>query len=103
MLSIYYLFHTIYASARDDVSVWKGDALPMLFCRVDDNIHDHVKDGMDVPDGLDKRVGNIRVALYRGENGQWGFRTTEEDEAEGEGWRFGVGQAGDGHQNQARD
>ncbi|KAM7224419.1 Protein of unknown function (DUF3176) domain containing protein [Rhypophila decipiens] len=82
LASIYYLFHTIYRTSRADVSAWKGDALPMLFCRVDENIHDHVKDAMDVPDGLDKRIGGIRVALYRGENGQWGFRTIEEEEAE---------------------
>ncbi|KAK0629998.1 hypothetical protein B0T17DRAFT_206942 [Bombardia bombarda] len=78
LLSIYFLFHTIIVSARDGVSVWKGGALPMLFCRVDDNIHDHVADGMDVPDGLEERVGHIRIAMYRGENGQWGFRTTED-------------------------
>ncbi|KAK3393681.1 hypothetical protein B0H63DRAFT_555011 [Podospora didyma] len=76
LLSIYFLFHTIWASARDDVSAWKGGALPMLFCRVDDNIHDHVGDGMDVPNGLEERVGDIRVAMYRAENGQWGFRST---------------------------
>ncbi|KAK0734200.1 hypothetical protein B0T26DRAFT_687642 [Lasiosphaeria miniovina] len=77
MLAVYFLLHTMAASARDRVSVWKGGALPMLFCRVDDNIHRHVGDGMDVPDGLDERVGHIRVAMYRCENGQWGFRTAK--------------------------
>ncbi|KAK0731355.1 hypothetical protein B0H67DRAFT_69886 [Lasiosphaeris hirsuta] len=79
VLSVYFLLHTIIASARDGVSVWKSGALPMLFCRIDDNIHDHVGDGMDVPDGLEERVGDVCVAMYRGENGQWGFRTTSGD------------------------
>ncbi|KAK3341296.1 hypothetical protein B0T25DRAFT_465506, partial [Lasiosphaeria hispida] len=79
VLSVYFLLHTIIASARDGVSVWKSGALPMLFCRIDDNIHDRVGDGMDVPDGLEERVGDVCVAMYRGENGQWGFRTASGD------------------------
>ncbi|KAK3329518.1 hypothetical protein B0H66DRAFT_526903 [Apodospora peruviana] len=76
LISIYYLFHAIFSSARFGVPVWRGGALPMLFSRVDDNINDRVGDGMDVPNGLEDRVGHIPVAMYRGENGQWGFRTT---------------------------
>ncbi|KAK3694910.1 hypothetical protein B0T22DRAFT_86826 [Podospora appendiculata] len=76
LLSIFFLFHTIVASARDGVSAWKGGVLPMLFCRVDENILEHVGDGMDVPDGLEECVGQIKVAMYRTEGGQWAFRTT---------------------------
>lgn len=79
ILSLYYLVHTILTSARDEVSVWKGSALPMLFCRIDPNIHRRVGSALDVPTGLDDRVGHLRVALYRGENGEWAFRTTAED------------------------
>ncbi|KAK1834292.1 hypothetical protein QBC39DRAFT_379844 [Podospora conica] len=81
VVAIYLLLHTIIASARDGVSVWKSAALPMLFIRVDDDIHERVRDGMDVPDGLDERIGDMQVALYRGEGGQWGFRTPSVDEA----------------------
>lgn len=80
VVSAYLLLHTIIASARNGVSVWKSAALPMLFIRVDDDIHEQVRDGMDVPDGLDERIGGMRVALYRGEGGQWGFRTPSVDE-----------------------
>lgn len=82
ILSVLYLFHTIVASARDGVSVWKANVLPMLFCRLDDTILSRVGTGMDEPDGLDQRVGELRVAMYRGEDGQWGFRTVSVDEDE---------------------
>ena len=80
VLSVYLLLHTIITSARDRVSVWKSAALPMLFIKVDENIHERVRDGMDVPNGLDERIGDLKVALYRGENRQWGFRTPVNDE-----------------------
>ncbi|KAK3354672.1 hypothetical protein B0H65DRAFT_504715 [Neurospora tetraspora] len=76
LISFYYFFRTVVISARHGVSAWKGDALPMLFVRVDDNIHAHVGDGMDVPDGLMGRVGNIRIAMYRDEDGQWRFSSS---------------------------
>lgn len=79
-LSVYYLFHTIIAGARDGISVWKSGALPMLFCRVDERIQDRVGDGMDGPGGLEERVGHLQVAMYRAENGQWTFRTTSAEE-----------------------
>lgn len=83
--SLYFLSHTIVRGAHDGVSVWKSDALPMLFCRIDTGIHDQVKDGMDVPKGLEERVGHTRVALYRGEKGEWTFRTVK-DGQESRGW-----------------
>ena len=79
-LSLYYLFQTVVDSARDGVPVWKGNALPMLFCRVDQNIHDRVGTGMDEPGGLEERLGHLRVAMYRHEEGYWGFRTTSAEE-----------------------
>ncbi|CCC09223.1 hypothetical protein SMACR_04982 [Sordaria macrospora] len=82
LISFYYFFRTAVISARHGVSAWKGDALPMLFVRVDDNIHAHVGDGMDVPGGLTDRVGNIRIAMYRDEDGQWRFRSTRDDPKE---------------------
>ncbi|KAK3950306.1 hypothetical protein QBC32DRAFT_372077 [Pseudoneurospora amorphoporcata] len=75
LISFYYFFRTVVINARHGVSAWKGDALPILFVRVDDNIHAHVGDGMDVPGGLMDRVGNIRIAMYRDEDGQWRFRS----------------------------
>lgn len=78
--SLYFLGHTILTGAHDGVSVWKSDALPMLFCRIDTRIHDKVRDGMDVPNGLEERVGHTRVALYRGQRGEWTFKTVEGDD-----------------------
>jgi hypothetical protein len=80
LLGLFYLVRTMVASAHDRVSAWKSDALPMLFCQIDARIHDRVQDGMDMPDGLVERVGQTAVALYQGENGQWMFRATDEDE-----------------------
>ncbi|KAK5663561.1 hypothetical protein OQA88_3992 [Cercophora sp. LCS_1] len=80
LLSVCYLFHTIVASARDGVSVWKANVLPMLFCRLDGSIRSRVGNGMDEPDGLDERVGELRVAMYRREDGQWGFRAVSVEE-----------------------
>jgi hypothetical protein len=80
LLSIYYLCYTIIASARDGVSAWKCGALPMLFCRVDDNIRERVGDGMDEPDGLEERIGHLSVAMYRAEKGEYAFRTTSAEE-----------------------
>ncbi|KAB5549977.1 hypothetical protein GE09DRAFT_1223787 [Coniochaeta sp. 2T2.1] len=78
--SLWFLSHTILRGAHDGVSVWKSDVLPMLFCKVDNGIHDRVKDGMDVPNGLEERVGHAKVALYRGERGEWTFRTVRDGE-----------------------
>jgi hypothetical protein len=78
--SLWFLLHTIVRGAHDGVSVWKSDALPMLFCRIDSGIHERVRDGMDVPNGLEERVGHTKVALYRGEKGEWSFRTVRDGE-----------------------
>lgn len=80
LVSVLYLFNTIIASGRDGVSAWKGGALPMLFCRVDESILEHVGNGMDEPDGLNETVGRLQVAMYRTERGQWAFRTTSAEE-----------------------
>ncbi len=76
--SIYYLLHTIAESSKDGVSVWKSGVLPMLFCRIDRQIHEKVGHGMDIPDGLEERVGRTKVALERTPKGEWTFKTTED-------------------------
>jgi hypothetical protein len=63
-MTVFFLMRTVWIGDRDGVSVWKSDALPMLFCRIDTSIHDKVKDAMDVPHGLDQRVGDIRELPY---------------------------------------
>jgi hypothetical protein len=57
--------------------VWRSEALPMLCCRVDTGIHDQARDVMDVPNGLEERVGHTQVALYSGGKGEWTFRTVD--------------------------
>ena len=83
ILSIYFLFHTIISSVRNGVSAWKTSALPMLFCRVDEKLRERAGDAMDEPDGIEERVGDLRVALSRADDGQWGFRMVSDDELRG--------------------
>ncbi|KAF6811797.1 hypothetical protein CSOJ01_05525 [Colletotrichum sojae] len=79
VVSIYYLVHTIIKGARDGISVWKSDSLPMLFCRIDPSILARVGNGMDVPNGLDDRVGEVKVCLMREEDGDWVFKPIESE------------------------
>ncbi|KAK1500579.1 hypothetical protein CTAM01_06514 [Colletotrichum tamarilloi] len=81
IISIYYLLHTIIRGARDGISVWKSDSLPMLFCRIDASILAKVGDGMDVPNGLDVAVGNVNVCLLREDDGDWVFKPIESEES----------------------
>ncbi|OHE99848.1 hypothetical protein CORC01_04749 [Colletotrichum orchidophilum] len=81
MISIYHLFHTIIRGARDGISVWKSDSLPMLFCRIDASILAKVGDGMDVPNGLDEAVGDVKVCLWREDDGDWVFKPIESEES----------------------
>jgi hypothetical protein len=82
MGSIYYLCMIMTQAARDGVSAWKGDSLPMLFCQIDRGIHGKVKNGMDVPGGLEDRVGQTEVSLERdASTGEWIFRTPESAES----------------------
>ncbi|KAI1129247.1 hypothetical protein F5Y10DRAFT_276934 [Nemania abortiva] len=60
-------------TAHDQVCAWKTDSLPMLFCHVSKTIHAQVGDGMDVPKGLNHRVGRTEIELIRGDNGEWVF------------------------------
>lgn len=74
ILAFCYLAQTVWRTARDQVCAWKGDSLPMLFCHVDQSICAQVRDGMDVPEGLNDRVGRTEVELVQQDNGQWLFR-----------------------------
>ncbi|KAI0452341.1 hypothetical protein F5B21DRAFT_506358 [Xylaria acuta] len=60
-------------TAHDQVCAWKTDSLPMLFCHVSKTIHAQVRDGMDVPEGLNHHVGRTEVELIRKDNGEWVF------------------------------
>lgn len=84
VISIYYLVHTIIKGARDGISVWKSDSLPMLFCRIDPSILAMVGDGMDLPNGLDDRVGEVKVCLMREEDGDWVFKPMESEASSSE-------------------
>lgn len=81
LMGFCYLAQTVWRTARDRVCAWKGDSLPMLFCTVDARIHEQVLDGMDVPGGLNKRIGQTEVELVRTTDGQWFFRTAPSAES----------------------
>ncbi|KAK4191790.1 hypothetical protein QBC35DRAFT_459828 [Podospora australis] len=89
LLSIYFLFHTIIASSRDGICAWKSGVLPMLFCGVDEGLYERGGGYMDVPGGLEERVEGTRVAMFRGEDGRWGFREVEGDLRDAEEERVG--------------
>ncbi|KAI1331337.1 hypothetical protein F5Y16DRAFT_408047 [Xylariaceae sp. FL0255] len=71
--AILYLMQTVWRTAHDRVCAWKNDSLPMLFCHIADDIRAHVENGMDIPEGLKERVGNIEVELTRNDEGEWKF------------------------------
>ncbi|KAK9777244.1 hypothetical protein SCAR479_05973 [Seiridium cardinale] len=74
VIAFLYLIQTVWRTARDHVSAWKGDSLPMLFAHIDKGIHQVVANGMDMPGGLTDRVGRTQVELIRRQNGQWLFK-----------------------------
>ncbi|KAK4647658.1 uncharacterized protein QC761_103360 [Podospora bellae-mahoneyi] len=81
LLSIYFLFHTVLACSMAGVRAWKGEVLPLLFCRVDEGLYERGRAGLEIPGGLEKRVAGENVAMYRSaEDGGWGFRTVEHGE-----------------------
>ncbi|RDA87087.1 hypothetical protein CP532_0168 [Ophiocordyceps camponoti-leonardi (nom. inval.)] len=75
-ISLYYLLTTVVVGARDGVSAWKCDSLPMLFSRIHPTILAMALDKMDVPSGLDD-LGKSRVALVKDSNGCWTFESTD--------------------------
>ncbi|KAI1342804.1 hypothetical protein F5Y15DRAFT_412481 [Xylariaceae sp. FL0016] len=80
IVALLYLMQTVWRTARDQVCAWKSDSLPMLFCHVSKTIHAQVRNGMDVPEGLDHHVGRTEVELVRKADGQWLFREPVNEE-----------------------
>ncbi|KAL7620429.1 hypothetical protein AAE478_009424 [Parahypoxylon ruwenzoriense] len=74
LLAFCYLAQTVWRTARDQVCAWKADSLPLLFCRVQQSIRTRIGDAMNVPEGLNDRVGRTEVELVRRPDGQWLFR-----------------------------
>ncbi|EGX91852.1 arginase family protein [Cordyceps militaris CM01] len=74
-ISIYYLFATILASVRDNVAVWKGDSMPMLFSCIHPDILQLGASKMDTHKGLDE-LGRHGIALEKAESGAWVFEPT---------------------------
>ncbi|KAH8682211.1 hypothetical protein BX600DRAFT_492281 [Xylariales sp. PMI_506] len=74
LIAFLYLAQTVWRTGRDRVCAWKSDSLPMLFAHIDRGIQRVVEDGMDVPEGLNDRVGRTPVELVRRGNGKWLFR-----------------------------
>lgn len=75
-LALYYLVATILASARDDVAVWKNDAMPMLFTRIHSDIEVLGHEKIDKHRGLD-HLGKHGVALAKSADGGWTFVPTD--------------------------
>ena len=75
VVSIYYLLATILASVRDDVAIWKGDSMPMLFSCIHPDILLLGSSKMDTHKGLDE-LGRHGIALAKAESGAWVFEPT---------------------------
>lgn len=75
-LALYYLVATILASARDDVAIWKNDAMPMLFTRIHSDIEVLGHEKIDKHRGLD-HLGKHGVALTKSTDGGWTFVPTD--------------------------
>ncbi|KAJ6782100.1 hypothetical protein PWT90_09735 [Aphanocladium album] len=75
VISIYYLFATILAGVRDDVAIWKGDSMPMLFSCIHPDILRLGSGMMDTHKGLDE-LGRHGIALAKDESGNWVFEPT---------------------------
>lgn len=75
LLSLYYLFITIIAGVRDDVAIWKGDSMPMLFSCIHPDILTLGTGKMDTHKGLDD-LGKHSIALSKSEAGLWTFEPT---------------------------
>ena len=75
LLSLYYLFATIMAGVRDDVAIWKGDSMPMLFSCIHPDILTLGTGKMDTHKGLDD-LGKYGIALGRDDTGIWTFEPT---------------------------
>ncbi|KAJ3495129.1 hypothetical protein NLG97_g3612 [Lecanicillium saksenae] len=74
-ISIYYLFATILARVLDDVAIWKGDSMPMLFSCIHPDILLLGSGMMDTHKGLDE-LGRHGIALTKAESGTWVFEPT---------------------------
>lgn len=74
-ISIYYLFATILAGVRDDVAIWKGDSMPMLFGCIHPDIQLLGNGMMDTHKGLDE-LGRHGIALAKTDSGTWVFEPT---------------------------
>lgn len=79
LLTVYYLFTTVVAAARDQVAVWKNDSMPMLFARIHPDIQALGYGKMDTHKGLDD-LGKHGVALVREDDGLWTFVPTHKHE-----------------------
>lgn len=79
VVSIYYLFATILAGVRDDVAIWKGDSMPMLFSCIHPDILTLGTGKMDTHKGLDE-LGRHGIALAKADSGHWTFEPTVEPE-----------------------
>ncbi|OAA73444.1 arginase family protein [Cordyceps fumosorosea ARSEF 2679] len=75
IISVYYLFATILAGVRDDVAIWKGDSMPMLFSCIHPDILQLGAGKMDTHKGLDE-LGRHGIALAKAESGAWMFEPT---------------------------
>lgn len=74
-VSMYYLFATILAGVRDDVAIWKGDSMPMLFSSIHPDILMLGSGKMDTHKGLDE-LGRHGIALAKADSGCWTFEPT---------------------------
>ena len=72
--SLLILIVTIVKTAGSPVQAWKGSPLALLFTDVDQDIRKRAEGRMDVYQGLDDSVGNVKVMMKNDEHGNWAFK-----------------------------
>jgi hypothetical protein len=71
-LSLLLSMINIVRTYRNELGAWKGGPLALLVCDIDPQVKATALANMDVPDGLVKSIGNVKVVLAKNQGG-WVF------------------------------
>jgi hypothetical protein len=58
---------------QNESAPWKGGPLALLVCDIDPQVKATAVANMDVPGGLEKSIGNVKVVLAKNDQGGWVF------------------------------
>jgi hypothetical protein len=73
-LSLLLSMINIVRTYRNEFGAWKGGPLALLVCDIDPQVKATAVTNMDMPDGLVKSIGNVKVVLAKNDRGGWVFK-----------------------------